>query len=888
VTVTLRGATRLPLVRRALVSLCFLPAAVAAQAPAPWSAGPDPRVRHTINADWRFLPDGVEFAERPAYVIDDATWQRVSIPHTWNAREPFDDVDSYRRGTSWYRKRLVIPDSLRGRRLWLQFEGANQVADVYVNGAFVGRHEGGYTGFTLDATKWLRAGADSANLVAVRVDNGHDPMIPPLGIGFALYGGIYRDVWLVATDPVHVTLADHGGPGVYVETPAVSRERAEVTVRGTIANDAGTAKALRVVATIVDAQGVRVAQGEGEVRAGAGASGSFALRATVARPHLWSPDDPYLYTVYTDVYEGDVLRDRVRSPLGLRWFRFTADSGFFLNGEHLPLRGTNRHQDYAGIGSALSNRQHLRDLEIIKEMGANFLRLAHYPQDPAVLEAADRLGLLIWEEVPLVNHVTRDPRFVANSHRMLREMIRQHYNHPSVVTWGIMNEILLWSEQGERVGTVPDTGYTRWVRDFAAGMDSVARAEDPARYTTMAIHGSQQYERTGISDVTQLLGLNLYNGWYGGKIEEFGRHIDRLHGLHPKQAIIISEYGSGSDLALNSTAPERFDHSGSYHRLFHEGYLRQARQRPWLAGTAIWNQFDFSQPHIGEPLPNLNKKGMLTFDRRPKDVYYMYKANWNPAPMTYIASRDWAHRAGVLAPGARTVAQPVDVYSNQPRVELLLNGRSLGVRVPDDVKKASWMVPFVAGDNVLEARAPGGSAAAADRLVIRFDAVPADLRRSEVRELAVNVGSKAQYADADGLVWLPDQPWRAGSFGFTGGAGTEAMMSRNYAITHTDKTGMYFTHRAGIRGYRMDLPPGEYLVELYLVEPEDRAAGTRVFDVLANGRLVLDDLDLAATAGFRHAAMQSFTTTVAGDGLQLDFRPVKGEPVLSGIRVVRQ
>ncbi|HYD54461.1 MAG TPA: glycoside hydrolase family 2 TIM barrel-domain containing protein, partial [Gemmatimonadaceae bacterium] len=519
------------------------------------------RVRYTINEGWRFDPGGMEFAEN-AKVIDDAGWERVNLPHTWNAADIFDDVPSYRRGVSWYRKRLALPDSLRGRRLALHFEGANQVAHVYVNGAFVGSHAGGYTAFTVDFTKWARFdGKGNEQLVAVQVDNSHHPHIPPLSVGFGLYGGIYRDAWLVATDPVHVTLADHGASGVYVTTPSVSHERAEVQVRTTVVNEGSGVRAVRVAQRVLDAEGREVARGAQTIRAlAAGREGVVTERLPIVqRPRLWSPEDPYLYTVVTEVWDGERLADHVESPLGFRWFRFTPDSGFFLNGAKYVLRGTNRHQDMAGLGSALTNRQHVRDLEWIKEMGANFLRLAHYPQDPAVLDAADRLGLLVWEEIPVVNYITVADPFYENAHRMMREMIRQHHNHPSVVMWGTMNEVFLWGEQGERLGRITDTTYRRQVREFARHLDDLTRREDPARYTTMAIHGSTVYDSSGVADVPQVLGLNLYNGWYSGTIDEFGRVLDRRRREHPKHVIFISEYGSGSDLRLNTDRPERFD-----------------------------------------------------------------------------------------------------------------------------------------------------------------------------------------------------------------------------------------------------------------------------------------------------------------------------------------
>ncbi|HEY9448097.1 MAG TPA: glycoside hydrolase family 2 TIM barrel-domain containing protein, partial [Gemmatimonadaceae bacterium] len=300
--------------------------------------------------------------------------------------------------------------------------------------------------------------------------------------------------------------------------------------------------------------------------------------------------------------------------------------GFFLNGEKLTLRGTNRHQDFEGKGSALSNAQHLRDMRLIKEMGANFVRLAHYPQDPAVLEAADRLGLLVWEEIPVVNYITASPDFTANATAMLRDMIRQHYDHPSVILWGIMNEPLLFGGKGSRVRVHTDSAYVRAVRALAETLNAVAHAEDSTRLTVMAIHESEDYDRWGLAGVTDVLGVNLYKGWYSGEFADFGALLDERHRAYPKQVVLVSEYGAGSDQRLNSLEPERFDFTGNWARLFHESHIRQIAERPWLAGTAIWNEFDFSQPNKGYSIPNRNQKGMLTWDRRPKDVYYLYAA----------------------------------------------------------------------------------------------------------------------------------------------------------------------------------------------------------------------------------------------------------------------
>ncbi|HEX6536049.1 MAG TPA: glycoside hydrolase family 2 TIM barrel-domain containing protein [Gemmatimonadaceae bacterium] len=854
-----------------------------------------PRFRQSLDDGWRYHAGGLNFAWSPS--VSDAAWEQVTIPHTWNAHDPFDDTESYRRGIGWYRRELRLDDDLKGKRLFLYFEGANQVADVYVNGAFVGRHTGGYTAFAFDITKQARFdGKGNANLIAVRVDNAHSPFIPPLSVGYALYGGLYRDVWLVATDPVHLAVTDHASSGVWVTTPSVSRDGATVAVRGTVANDGDAARSLRVVSTVVDRDGKTVAEAASTLSVGAGDTATFEQRAPeVTHPHLWSPDDPYLYTVRTAVYEGSTLRDRVTSPLGFRWYRFDPDSGFFLNGRHLRLHGTNRHQDFQGIGSALSNEQHVRDMELIKAMGANFVRLAHYPQDPAVLDAADRLGLLIWEEIPVVNYITPSPEFGRNAREMMRDMIRQHRNHPSVVVWGLMNEVFLWSPEGARIREQRDTTYMREVRDFAAGLDSVAHAEDPTRPTVMAIHGSADYDKAGVSSVPDVLGVNVYDGWYSGTFDGFGRTLDRRHASHPKQPLFVSEYGAGVDVRVNSLHPERFDFSGSWQRMFHEAYLRQIAARPWLAGAAIWNEFDFSQPETGGSIPYLNQKGMLTWDRQPKDVYYLYQANWTTAPMVHIASHDWTHRAGTDSTARRgagpvPVRQPVDVYSNLPRVELLLDGRSLGTRTPDDVRKATWDVPFHDGENVLVARGTRNGRTYDDRVVIHFTYRAPELADPSVpfHELAVNVGSRAQFADEGGAVWVGDRPYEKGSFGWVGGEAK--MFNKDIPITGTSEEPLYFTYREGIEGYRMDVPDGAYEVELLFAEPSPRTApGSRVFGIAINGRTVADRVDLAASGGVARAMPMTFAARAeGGQGIVVSFQAIEGKPLLEGIRVRRR
>lgn len=861
---------------------------------------PNPRIRYTINEDWKYYPNGIAFGQRDKYrgfrPRVDALWESVSLPHTWNSNDPFDDQESYRRGISWYRKYVDLDTSLRNRRFFLYFEGANQEADVYMNGAFAGNHKGGYTGFAFDVTDYLNFDdAEHQNLIALQVDNSHDQNIPPLSVGYALYGGIYRDVWLIITNPVHVKVTDHASSGVFISTPRVTKDSAIVEIRGTVVNDSDVKQKVDVRNTIVDHKNQIVQQITTTLDIDANAEAVFEKKEIVVeQPHLWSPDDPYLYNIYTEIFTDGKNVDRVKNPLGFRWFSFHPDKGFALNGNKLQIRGTNRHQDLKGLGHALPNSQHVKDLEWIKKMGANFVRLAHYPQDPIILETCDRLGLLVWEEIPLVNYMNISNEFLQNSKQMLKEMIRQHYNHPSVIMWGSMNEIFLWSETGDRVNSLENNAYKQHVRDFAFSLDSLIRHEDPGRYTAMAFHGSNDYKKAGIDVIPQVQGWNIYHGWYGGKIENLGPWLDKMHHENPDKILFISEYGAGSDVRLNAVNPQRFDFTGNWQRRFHELYLKQIDERPYLAGTAIWNQFDFSQPYTGGSIAHVNQKGMQTWDRKPKDVYYFYKANWNPEPMIYIASRDWAHRIGrgpeIDFTTGKSVVQPVDVYSNLENIELFHNGISLGVNQPDAINKAVWDVPFIPGNNFIDVRGERAGKLYQDFLNIEFTYMVTAWQEDsdDVFELFINAGYNGEFIDDSGQIWLPDQSYQKNSYGHIGGR--TSMFEKDLIIIHCKNLEpVYSYYLKNIKTYRLDVPDGDYEVELYFAEPEGLNDNERVFNVLINDQLVFKELDLVKKHGVNKAASRCFIISVThGNGLNIVFEKIIGEPILNALRVKRK
>jgi beta-galactosidase len=830
-----------------------------------------PRVRHTINEHWRYAPGELQGAEAPAY--DDRAFTVVNLPHTWNAEDAFTESLDYRRGIGWYRKRLDLDGSLQGKRLFLFFEGANQVADVFVNGRTAGTHIGGYTAFAFDITTLARF--DAPNVIAVRVDNRHDDDIPPLNADFTFYGGIYRDVWLIATEPVHIAVLDHASPGVFIDTPEVSAERATVRVHGRIVNHLRAARSVEVVNRVLDGDGSEVAVLRSDVQVAAGGSTPFAqVSSPVVRPRLWSPEEPNLYRVVTEVHDDGTIVDRTENPLGFRWFTVDAQRGFFLNGRPMQLNGSNRHQDRPEFGNALPDWAHRQDVSLVKATGFNFLRLAHYPQDPAVLDEMDRLGLLGWEEIPVVNIISESGAFADHAERMLVEMIRQHYNHPSIVFWGYMNEVLL-----RKPDPVPP-GYSAKVHALAERLEAVVHAEDSTRTTVIAVSLDEIDDGSGMQDVADVFAMNLYFGWYYRTLEGLGPFLDSLHARNPTRPLMISEYGAGSDERIHALVPRAFDFSTEHQQVYHEANFRQLRERPWIVGTAVWNQFDFGSKGRHDSKPNINQKGLLYFDRKPKDVWHYYRALLVQEPVLHIATRDWPVRAGSRPVDAR---QPVVVYTNLPEVELFVNGSALGKQQPENAT-ARWTVPFRAGTNRLVARGGDG---VSDVFDVRYDDRSGFFRAGEsgVRELAVNAGSHYAFLDAAGTVWEPDRAYTAGDWGHVGG---EARLPHHRIFGSGDDP-LYQHVRNGARQYRFDVPDGTYDVRLLFVETEHTERGRRVFDVVVNGQAVFERLDLAAAYGRWTAAERTVATRAeGGSGIGIDLTPTAGETTISGLLVRRR
>ena len=868
------------------------------------------RVVYTINDGWKFTK-GSPF-EAQLTGCDDSSWETVNIPHTWNDKDADDETPGFYRGPVWYRKQLFIDKSQEGRRAVIYFEGANQEVRFYLNGRFVGEHKGGYTRFCFDITPHLRYGQE--NLFAIYVNNVYNPNIPPLSADFTFFGGIYRDVYLQFMNPVHIATNDYASSGVYIRTPEVNNSAASVEITTLLTNDMPQATEIRVENIICDADGKEVKKTQAEVKLAAGETKTdISKKIKIDSPRLWDIDDPYRYMVYTRILDKrkGTLLDEVVNPLGLRWFKFDSEKGFFLNGKGRKLIGTARHQDYFQKGNALRDELHVQDVLLLKEMGGNYLRVSHYPQDPVIMEMCDKLGIVTSVEIPVVNAVTETEEFLHNSVEMAKEMVRQDFNRPSVMIWGYMNEIFLRRPytEGKQL-----EDYYRFTEKVARALEATIREEDPSRYTMMAYHNMPQYyEDAHLTEIPMIQGWNLYQGWYEPDINEFQRLLDRAHKAYKGKVLMITEYGPGVDPRVHSYQPERFDFSQEYGLVYHKHYLNEMMKRPFVAGSSLWNLNDFYSESRVDAVPHVNNKGVVGLNREKKDVYWFYKTALSRRPILVIGNREWKSRGGVVNTAQKECIQSVPVFSNAEEVELFVNNKSLGKKKIED-NYALFDVPFVGGENLLEAVAVTGDNKLRDMLRIQFQLVGSQLKDEAVpfTEINVMLGSPRYFEDrAANVAWIPEQEYKPGSWGFIGGTsyrrqtGFGTMLGSDIDIHGTDMNPIFQTQRVGIKSFKADVPNGEYSVYLHWAElesdkerealvynlgadSEQTFAGNRSFGISINGTTVSDDFNVARDYGYARAVIKKFVITVKdGKGVSVDFHKKEGEPILNAIRIYR-
>lgn len=673
-------------------------------------------IMRNLNAGWQYAENNTSSIQE---IRQHPHWTTLDLPHTWNQWDVMDAAPGYRRDASWYQKTLQV-DSAPGMRHLLYFEGANITTDVYVNGQRAGGHEGGYVGFSVDITDFLQADAD--NTISIRVDNSYNPhLIPSQKADFFIYGGITRDLWLETVPETHVA-------SVHVSTPEVSKAAATTTVQIALSGQEKLTRKHTVKCELLDPAGKVVLRKE--VRAVEVADAPVVL-PTLPTPSLWSPADPALYTLRVSLQEGRKVRHIHTETIGYRWYRFDPYGAFYLNGERLLLRGTHRHEEHAGLGAAMPNALHRQDIEMMRDMGVNFLRLGHYPQDPEVYKACNELGIIVWDELPWCRGGLGDEQWQANTTRLLREQITQNYNHPSIFFWSLGNEIY-WLPDFEN-----GDDESR-MNAYLTSLNTLAHELDPGRQTAIRKYYAG-------ADLVDVFSPSIWSGWYAGVYTNYRETLNKNQKKYKQ--FLHMEYGGSSHVGRHTETPitgtgsvneddwaevanqvnveniaKGGDWTESYIVDLFDHYLSVTETQPDFAGNAQWAFKDFGTPlRPQNAIPYMNQKGLVDREGKPKDAYYVFKSYWSDDPFAYIESHTWTHRRG---PEGK--ARNIPVFSNAEAVELFHDGRSLGRKQRQlgelPAGGLHWDVTFTEGKNHLRAVAyRAGAQIATDTLTVHYD-----------------------------------------------------------------------------------------------------------------------------------------------------------------------
>ncbi len=644
------------------------------------------RVVQNFNDDWEFKkgPFSTEILKSVAQW--NVTWEKVVLPHTWNAKDMQQKYDDFYAGEAYYRKMFKCPSEWKNRRVFLRFEGVGACAGVYMNEQLVGSHKGAYSAFVVELTKALKYG--EMNHLVVKVDNSARPDVIPVNhVLFGVYGGIYRSVSLIVTDEVSIAVNDYASPGIYIRQEHVSTSSADVTVNVKLDNGSLQPIPLVLENCIYTMEGKKVTSNKQNLVLSAQGMKSFSSNFHIRKPHLWNGrQDAYLYKVESRLWRDGKVIDRVVQPLGIRKFEIKAGDGFYLNGKKYPMYGVCRHQDWWGLGSALKNKHHDADLAVIMDLGATTVRFAHYQQSDYLYSRCDSLGLILWAEIPFVNRVTGEE--ADNAQTQLRELIRQSFNHPSIYVWGVHNEVY------------HPHAYTA---QLTATLHDLAKTEDPDRYT-VSVNGYGHMEHP-VNLNADIQAMNRYFGWYEKKIKDIEPWIEGLESKYPHQIFMLSEYGADANIhhqtemlgeSLNWTKPY---YPETFQTKTHEYQWSVIAKHPYIVASYLWNTFDFATPmaYRGD-VPARNMKGLVTFDRKiKKDSYFWYKANWSKEPVVYLTQRRNVERENKVT--------SVTVYSNVGRPTVYLNGKVLtGIRQGyTNVHYVFDNVELAKGENILRA-----------------------------------------------------------------------------------------------------------------------------------------------------------------------------------------
>lgn len=642
-----------------------------------------------MNSGWKFakIPTGSELAAQDftSENFDDSGWENVSLPHTFNAedgasgsREVCEGGEGYYRGLGCYRRKFAVPlEKIAGKYIFLEFDGANTMTEVYVNSFRMGGHKGGYSAFRVNITPIMKFLTKDGNILAVKVSNAPTDSIAPITDqgDFTKMGGLYRGVRLVIVNSLRIAMWDYGSTGVYITPKNISPDSAYIDIDVGIN---GNSDNLRVTAEIFDMNNNKAAEGE-YIFDRISKSNTAQIKTQIARPHLWDGvNDPYLYSAEITLFSGDVALDKVKESFGIREYHIDREKGFFLNGRAYPLRGVNYHQDSYENGWAMTREQRVRDYEMIRDMGCTAVRMCHYQHSREEYEICDRLGICVWSEIGIVNKMSaRDDlhvglEFENNACQQLIEMIEQNYNHPSVVVWGLSNELHQMSDE---------------IFELYKELHRLAGSLDSSRLT---VYADNQFYGRFLQLPAEAVGYNRYFGWYkdAGEAGEFGKWLDVYHNDMESRPICVSEYGGGGAISQhkdnidwkNDIDPWGTPHYENYQSALHEEIWAQLSERQYLWGTFIWCMFDFASNGRREgDTVGQNDKGLATRERIPKDAYYFYRSVWSSEKTVHITEKRHNPRACDVP--------FVKVYSNAREVELFVNGASVGRLSRDELRR---------------------------------------------------------------------------------------------------------------------------------------------------------------------------------------------------------
>jgi beta-galactosidase len=892
-----------------------------------------PRDVADLSTGWRF-----QFGNAPEAVkaagFDDSGWEQVSVPHTWNRIGEYSltrwTATNNKQGIGWYRLTFNAPAAAKGRRQYLDFAAVAIIADVWVNGVHVGQHKGAYSRFRFDVTSAWKPGA--ANLIVVKADNSKPAPgsstehVLPLAGDFFIHGGIYRGVSLITANDVGIDLLDYGGPGVYVRLneltntlysgPVPDHGRidletgANMNLSLALRNSGSSPTTLRTTYIVTrkarnvapppecamcSIEAVSTIFPGSTVKIQPRSAFAFQPKIAISDPIKWDgPSDPFVYELTVEVRSGSKLMDSVTVPFGIRTLAFNPNTGFSLNGTPLKLHGVSRHQDRLGQGYALTRADHKQDMDLIAEMGANSVRMAHYQHDDAWADEADAHGMIVWAELPYVTTPSLSggegsAAVFANAEQQLRELIRQNYNHPSIMMWSIGNEVDASKLFGLTSGENKPLALLQHLQ-------KVAKEEDPTRPTIFAdccedvrspVAGlDAQVQGEKLAGAADMIGYNRYYGWYYPQplkaAEQFGSQMDKFHAKHPTLPISISEYGAGGAISQHSDNPAAgfVNATGrpqpeEYESWVHEQSWPVIRDRPYIFGSYVWNMFDFASDLRNEgDSVDINTKGLVTMDRKTKkDAFYYYQAHWSDKPMIHITGQRYVDRAYPL--------MDVRAYTTLDRASLYMNGKAIGeVACPDHI--CVW--PNVA-------LKPGPNSAIAS---ISLRGGSEELATLATTWKGPDPAMDGIHLDAGDISGRTLGTRRFGSDNFVTG-GTPAVLNQGgflgrgaprKTVTAPDPA-LYDLWREGEAfNYAIPVPDGKWTVTVHTFEP--RADGAALMTIFANGKVAVPAFNVRTLAGGSLKGLtKSFSVTVRGGVLRLDFTGKGGKAVVAAIEIMR-